>query len=341
VPTDSFHGVRHWELLAGCDVAFGARAEEVARLIKQQHPREFKDIPAARIRLFALLKGGNYTPLWWDYKSSTIWDLKIYLKKTHFLPAHFKLVLGKDGDQVVMCKEWWIGLSRMLKHLEEKRKSYPTTCPIVEAVATRRLDEVERLHCDASAYKIKVAMAEAARHNQVEVVKYLIKRYKTYNTRLAVETADAVAKLKHGRVDILKSFENDSDYETDEDYEDRRYERMEGRYRASDVLGEAARAGHREAVRWILDAARVESKTIHVIERAVRDGRHDVVVLLCSCCTKEERYLTLYRGISLRSTLDAIKAILRRVLTRKTGRYCGNTATKIQAPRRGDSQVST
>ncbi|KAG2782011.1 hypothetical protein Pcac1_g8006 [Phytophthora cactorum] len=229
----------------------------------------------------------------------------------------------------------------MLKHLEEKRKSYPTTCPIVEAVATRRLDEVERLHCDASAYKIKVAMAEAARHNQVEVVKYLIKRYKTYNTRLAVETADAVAKLKHGRVDILKSFENDSDYETDEDYEDRRYERMEGRYRASDVLGEAARAGHREAVRWILDAARVESKTIHVIERAVRDGRHDVVVLLCSCCTKEERYLTLYRGISLRSTLDAIKAILRRVLTRKTGRYCGNTATKIQAPRRGDSQVST
>ncbi|KAG2989287.1 hypothetical protein PC120_g23203, partial [Phytophthora cactorum] len=229
----------------------------------------------------------------------------------------------------------------MLKHLEEKRKSYPTTCPIVEAVATRRLDEVERLHCDASAYKIKVAMAEAARHNQVEVVKYLIKRYKTYNTRLAVETADAVAKLKYGRMDILKSFENDSDYETDEDYEDRRYERMEGRYRASDVLGEAARAGHREAVRWILDAARVESKTIHVIERAVRDGRHDVVVLLCSCCTKEERYLTLYRGISLRSTLDAIKAILRRVLTRKTGRYCGNTATKIQAPRRGDSQVST
>ncbi|KAG2884560.1 hypothetical protein PC118_g21399 [Phytophthora cactorum] len=113
VPTDSFHGVRHWELLAGCDVAFGARAE-VARLIKQQHPREFKDIPAARIRLFALLKGGNYTPLWWDYKSSTIWDLKIYLKKTHFLPAHFKLVLGKDGDQVVMCKEWWIGLSSMV-----------------------------------------------------------------------------------------------------------------------------------------------------------------------------------------------------------------------------------
>ncbi|KAG2797766.1 hypothetical protein PC111_g21143 [Phytophthora cactorum] len=328
VPTDSFHGVRHWELLAGCDVAFGARAE-VARLIKQQHPREFKDIPAARIRLFALLKGGNYTPLWWDYKSSTIWDLKIYLKKTHFLPAHFKLVLGKDGDQVVMCKEWWIGLSSMV------------ATGISTGRPTRRLDEVERLHCDASAYKIKVAMAEAARHNQVEVVKYLIKRYKTYNTRLAVETADAVAKLKHGRVDILKSFENDSDYETDEDYEDRRYERMEGRYRASDVLGEAARAGHREAVRWILDAARVESKTIHVIERAVRDGRHDVVVLLCSCCTKEERYLTLYRGISLRSTLDAIKAILRRVLTRKTGRYCGNTATKIQAPRRGDSQVST
>ncbi|KAF1782762.1 hypothetical protein GQ600_20748 [Phytophthora cactorum] len=27
------------------------------------------------------------------------------LEKTHFLPAHFKLVLGKDGDQVVMCKE--------------------------------------------------------------------------------------------------------------------------------------------------------------------------------------------------------------------------------------------
>ncbi|KAG3073388.1 hypothetical protein PI124_g20292 [Phytophthora idaei] len=220
----------------------------------------------------------------------------------------------------------------MLKHLEEKRKSYPTTCPIVEAVATRRLDEVERLHCDASAYKIKVAMAEAARHNQVEVVKYLIKRYKTYNTRLAVETADAVGQTevlvhllwnkpedlviaalesvaRHGRVDILKSFENDSDYETDEDYEDRRYERMEGLYRASDVLGEAARAGHRGAVRWILDAARVESKTIHVIERAVRDVRHDAVVLLCSCCTKEERYLTLYRGISLRSTLDAIKAI--------------------------------
>ncbi|KAF1782740.1 Ankyrin repeat-containing domain [Phytophthora cactorum] len=215
----------------------------------------------------------------------------------------------------------------MLKHLEEKRKSYPITCPIVEAAAAGWLDEIERLHCNASAYKIKVAMAEAARHNQVEVVKY-----KTYNTRLAVKTADAVGQTevlvhllwnkpedlviavlesvaRHGRVDILKSFENDSDYETDKDYEDRRYERIEGLYRASDVLGEAARAGHREAVRWILDAARVESKTIHVIERAVRDGRHDVVVLLCSCCTKEERYLTLYRGISLRSNLDAIKAI--------------------------------
>ncbi|KAG6943017.1 hypothetical protein JG688_00017820 [Phytophthora aleatoria] len=380
VPTDSFHGVRHWELLAGCDVetrapkvkAIGDRIRpgrkatiysnfelsacvgEVARLIKQQHPREFKDIPAARIKLFALLKGGNYTPLRWDYKvklpldisssepwsvhyllmedleldlngkiadqlpsttsetkiSSTIWDLKIYLKKTHFLPAHFKLVLGKDGDQVVMCKEvgapsrsedvsnhldslaarkeidltrtvrgvfsdghswldvdvlivaiddaalgkrkersesfddashqnnisrqfvlqsvrsltrlrglshvrnqisdfvpnvpdtidsavlvdWLIEYGRdwdfnwkayvrfdcsegMLKHLEEKRKSYPTTCPIVEAVATRRLDEVERLHCDASAYKIKVAMAEAARHNQVEVMQLAKLKY--------------------------------------------------------------------------------------------------------------------------------------------------------------------
>ncbi|KAG6968767.1 hypothetical protein JG688_00005670 [Phytophthora aleatoria] len=90
---------------------------------------------------------------------------------------------------------------------------------------------------------------------------------------------------------------------------------MKELYRASDALGEAARAGQREAVRWILDEEKLAmyrsyvDSSIFVIERAVRDNQHDVVELVCSCCSKDEVYSTLHRGVSLRCGLNAIKAI--------------------------------
>ncbi|KAG6968362.1 hypothetical protein JG687_00003797 [Phytophthora cactorum] len=195
----------------------------------------------------------------------------------------------------------------MLKHLEEKRKSYPITCPIVEAAAAGWLDEIERLHCNVSAYKIKFAMAEAARHNQVEVITYLIKRYKTYSTRLAVETAAAVGHIRYGRMDVLRYLGSYGVYKEGE-HERQLYDRVKELCRASDALGEAARAGQREVVRWILDEENL-AISIFVIERAVRDNQHDVVELVCSCCSKDEVYSTLHRGVSLRCGLDAIKAI--------------------------------
>ncbi|KAG2835535.1 hypothetical protein PC129_g7042 [Phytophthora cactorum] len=182
----------------------------------------------------------------------------------------------------------------MLKHLEEKRKSYPITCPIVEAAAAGWLDEIERLHCNVSAYKIKFAMAEAARHNQVEVITYLIKRY--------------------GRMDVLRYLGSYGVYKEGE-HERQLYDRVKELCRASDALGEAARAGQREVVRWILDEENLAmyrsyvDSSIFVIERAVRDNQHDVVELVCSCCSKDEVYSTLHRGVSLRCGLDAIKAI--------------------------------
>ncbi|KAL4146511.1 hypothetical protein PRNP1_012375 [Phytophthora ramorum] len=334
-------------------------------------------------------------------ESSTLRDLKIYLTKTQWVPASFKLVLARDGSQSILCEEvpaetrsdqvtnrlrvvaandeidltrtvrsvlgdinTWLDVDILIVPCGDvlgKRKEPPVSdneeLQSVQVLPLRGLthvmqhitdfvglphtivlavregwSSVVRAFGDTKSCSLD-AMDEAAANGHLETVKWiiLVEIFISYNTRLAVEAVDAagqtsildlllrnkpeelvVAALesaaRHGRLDALRYFGKEGDSPSF-DADKNPHKQMNVLYHASDALGEAARAGHRDAVRWILDAIAIHPKTFDVIAKAARDGWHDVVELLCAGSTKAEMLLALDRGVSYRGSLDVIQVI--------------------------------